>query len=126
MVIDGTDFGGRFVAKKFFSILIIIVIIWIGFKKYNSNFSSEKWIENPNKRVNIVDDLLNEYKFIGKSKSEVIKLLGTPTEQAYFKEVNNIVYYLGDERGFISIDSEWLVLDFDSLGKVTKYEIKTD
>lgn len=43
-----------------------------------------------------------------------MELLGDETNTDYFKEVNNIVYYLGDERGFISIDSEWLVIMFDN------------
>lgn len=43
-----------------------------------------------------------------------VELLGDETNTDYFKEVNNIVYYLGDERGFISIDSEWLVIMFDN------------
>lgn len=46
-------------------------------------------------------------------KEEIIQLLGEPTEPAYFVEPNNIVYYLEPERGFMSIDSEWLVIWFD-------------
>jgi outer membrane protein assembly factor BamE (lipoprotein component of BamABCDE complex) len=74
----------------------------------------------------MVDDLLNEYKLVGKTKDGVSTLLGTPTATEYFKNENNIVYYLGDERGLISIDSEWLVISFNSNQKVIKYEIHTD
>jgi outer membrane protein assembly factor BamE (lipoprotein component of BamABCDE complex) len=80
----------------------------------------------PAERVCMVDDLLNEYKLVGKTKDGVSTLLGTPTATEYFKNENNIVYYLGDERELISIDSEWLVISFNSNQKVIKYEIHTD
>ena len=36
-----------------------------------------------------------------------------------------MVYYLGDERGFISIDSEWLIIHFvDDV--VNEYDIVID
>ena len=54
-----------------------------------------------------------------------MKLLGDATNTDYFKEDNNVVYYLGDERGFISIDSEWLVITFDN-NIVVEVKIETD
>ncbi|UHA58640.1 outer membrane protein assembly factor BamE [Metabacillus litoralis] len=77
-------------------------------------------------RVYIVDDLLSTYNLKGMTKREVITLLGPPTDTEYFKNEKNIVYYLGDERGVISIDSEWLVIDFDKHEKVTDYVVRTD
>ncbi|WP_157967909.1 hypothetical protein [Paraliobacillus sp. X-1268] len=74
----------------------------------------------------IVDDLINTYDLKGKTKSEVMTLLGPPNETEYFKTEKNIVYYLGDERGFIPIDSEWLVIDFDGNEKVNNYVVRTD
>lgn len=52
-------------------------------------------------------------------------ILGPDTENAYFKEIDNMVYYLGPERGLISIDSEWLVIEFDN-NTVVDYHIKRD
>lgn len=60
------------------------------------------------------------------NKEEVFELLGEPTETAYFKEPNNIVYYLGPERGFMSIDSEWLVIWLDEQDRVVEYKILRD
>ncbi|QGQ45941.1 hypothetical protein [Metabacillus sediminilitoris] len=57
----------------------------------------------------MVDDLMNDFELNGKTKEEVMSLLGAPSETEYFKEENNMVYYLGYERGLVSIDSEWLV-----------------
>ncbi|GKU82959.1 hypothetical protein NCCP28_23550 [Niallia sp. NCCP-28] len=73
-----------------------------------------------------MDNLLNDYELKELTKSDIISLLGPSTETDYFKEDNNIVYYLGNERGLISIDSEWLVINFDNNEKVTKYNVLTD
>ena len=56
--------------------------------------------------------MLATHDLTGKSKDEIIKLLGHETENAYFKSNNNFVYYMGNERAFFSIDSEWLVIIF--------------
>lgn len=66
-----------------------------------------------------------EHELIGKTKEEVITLLGSPAETEYFKEEDN-VYYLGAERGIISIDSEWLVIWFDGNEQAVKFELRTD
>ncbi|SFA99914.1 MULTISPECIES: hypothetical protein [unclassified Bacillus (in: firmicutes)] len=107
--------------------IIIGGIIYVLFLLLTPNqFNQEKWLNKPAERVNMVDSMLSEVRLRGKSKTEIIKLLGEEEEKVYFKELNNLVYYLGDERGFMSIDSEWLVIWFDDKDKVTDYEIKTD
>lgn len=47
------------------------------------------------------------------------------TETSYSDAPNRSVYYLGNERGFISIDSEWLVFDYNEKGVVTNVQIST-
>ncbi|WP_088041822.1 hypothetical protein [Bacillus sp. EAC] len=116
--------GKKYVRIIFISMLVIF-LCWIGVNKYQANFSREKWMEDPSNRVNIVDDLLSEYNLVGKSKAEVIKLLGAPTEQASSKTVNTIIYYLGPEKGFPGIDIELLVIELDDNGEVIKYETHT-
>ncbi|WFA09041.1 hypothetical protein [Tissierella sp. Yu-01] len=96
----------------FLSVMITGIIIFTIKYKYEHTFSTNRWIEFPRERVKMVDSLLEKHVLVGKSKEEIIGLLGNETENAYFKEVNNFVYYMGDERGLISIDSEWLVIEF--------------
>ncbi|MFA5536588.1 MAG: hypothetical protein WDA53_05400 [Bacillota bacterium] len=93
--------------------LLIIVIFGVKYK-YEHTFSTDRWIKYPRERVKMVDDMLRKYKLVGQTKEAIVELLGRETDSGYFKEVNNSVYYLGDERGFISIDSEWLVITFDN------------
>lgn len=88
-------------------------------------FSSEGWKKYPEKRVDMVDDLLSKNELIGMTQEEVITLLGQSTDTEYFKTENNMVYYLGPERGLISIDSEWLVLEMQE-NQITKVSILCD
>ena len=100
--------------------------ILLGINEYKSRFNTDRWLNDESSRVHMVDNLLEKYDFTEMPKNEVTKLLGTATPTHYFKEKGNIVYYLGDERGIISIDSEWLIFEFDENEKVRSYEVKTD
>ena len=106
-------------------LMAIFVVVWTISQKYNHTFSTSKWIEYPNKRVEIVDDMLAENVLIGKTAEEIFTLLGQIKGNDYVQNKNTIVYYLGDERGLISIDSEWLILTFKD-GLVSNVSFKTD
>lgn len=96
----------------FFIIVISVLVLGTKYKDEHT-FSTNRWIKYPRERVNMVDDLFEKHNLVGFSKEKIIELLGYETEAAYFKEVDNFVYYMGDERALISIDSEWLVIAFD-------------
>ena len=106
--------------------LLVFCVAMLGGNESESRFTTEKWLNDDKGRVYLVDDLINEHELIGMTKDEVFTLLGSPTETEYFKEEDHVVYYLGDERGIIRIDSEWLVIWFDGSDKVMKYELRTD
>lgn len=108
------------------SLLPVFCLVILSVNEYKSNFTTEKWIESDTEKGYMVDDLLQKYDLKDMTREEIISLLGTPTDTEYFKEDKNIVYYLGNERGLISIDSEWLVVDFDDSMKVTDYKVVTD
>jgi hypothetical protein len=73
----------------------------------------------------IVDDLLRRINLHGRTRGEIVALLGEPKKTAYFKEYD-LVYWLGPERGAISIDSEWLVMKLDKNGRVMEPRLVTD
>ncbi|MFZ1830365.1 MAG: hypothetical protein WAW42_16730 [Candidatus Competibacteraceae bacterium] len=52
-------------------------------------------------------------------------MLGEPLEHGYFRDYD-LVYRLGMERGFMSIDSEWLAVILDESGRVASVEIVRD
>lgn len=109
----------------FAALFAAAAIGWAAYK-YQHAFTPEKWIENPDQRVKIVDSLLSKYELAGMREQEVIDLLGGPGgKDACYQSEDCLVYYLGAERGFISIDSEWLVIAVQD-GVVCDYEIRTD
>lgn len=107
-------------------LLLLACLFLLGVNESKSRFSTERWLKDHEERTDMVDDLLTERRLIGKTEKEVIALLGPPTDTEYFSAEDAIVYYLGAERGFISIDSEWLLLWYDDSDKVVKHEVWTD
>lgn len=108
--------------------LLLVVLAWVGLA---SRFSAEAWQENRRRpltgppRIDMIDDLLARHELVGLPRADVVALLGEPDETAYFREYD-LVYWLGPERGFMGIDSEWLVLRLDGEGRVTERRIVRD
>jgi hypothetical protein len=76
-------------------------------------------------RIRMVDDLINSRLLDHRSRNEVEKLLGPVPPEHYFQEYD-LVYWLGPERDFMGIDSEWLVIKFDKNGIVSEYRLARD
>ncbi|HHP1041015.1 hypothetical protein SPE26_00485 [Bacillus thuringiensis] len=114
--------GGLIVAL----IPLIVCTVQLIVNEYTSKFNQNRWLNHADKRVHMVDDLLQKYKLIGKSNEEITQLLGAPTETRSGGEGVITLYYLGTERGFIPIDSEQLILQFDRDGKVMEYTVHKD
>lgn len=76
-------------------------------------------------RLSMADRLIARGTLQGKPRAEVVELLGEPPENTSFSDWD-LVYWLGSERGFISIDSEWLVIRFGPDGRVAEYRIIRD
>lgn len=105
---------------------LIVCTVQLSVNEYTSKFNQNRWLNHADKRVHMVDDLLQKYKLIGKSNEEITQLLGAPTETRSGEEGVITLYYLGAERGFIPIDSEQLILQFDRDGKVMEYTVHKD
>lgn len=94
-------------------------------------FDAEIWNDEkrysapPYPRQLMVDDLLAKNYFDGKDREAVVSLLGDPPKTGYFRKYD-LVYWLGPERSWVSIDSEWLVIKFDSTRHVQEATIATD
>ena len=90
-------------------------------------FDSAKWKAGQENdiRIRMVDSLLHNYELRGKTRAEILALLGKPDNTGYFREYD-LVYRLGAERGFISIDSEWLVFRLDTNDTVKECTIARD
>lgn len=76
-------------------------------------------------RLEMADWLLANEALIGLTKSKVAAMLGDPPATGYFRNWD-LVYHLGDERSYFSIDSEWLVARLGPDGRVVEARIVTD
>lgn len=76
-------------------------------------------------RLTMVDDLIGSGELDGLSRDQVVALLGPP-ELGETDEGNQYIYWLGPERGYLRIDSEWIAIDFGDDGKVKGYELMRD
>lgn len=76
-------------------------------------------------RFAMADWLLARGTLHGKTRGEVVDLLGEPPETSYFRDWD-LVYCLGPERGFIRIDNEWLAIRFGDDERVAECKIVRD
>jgi hypothetical protein len=72
-------------------------------------------------RLCMVDNLMNSERLLGMNRDEVVELLGPPEPIGFPAGAAScdMHYYLGPERGFFRIDSEWLFLKFGDDGRVS-------
>ncbi len=78
----------------------------------NHTFSTSKWLNDPENRAAIVDDLLKKHELVGMTEEEVVALLGkNNNDRGCFNADDRYVYYMGPDRAF-GLDCEWLILDF--------------
>jgi hypothetical protein len=75
-------------------------------------------------RIRMIDDLLSKYKLQGMSRAEIVGLLGESDDKTGWGDWN-MVYCLGPERSWISLDQEWLLLRLDKEQKVTEFEVRS-
>ena len=76
-------------------------------------------------RLRMADGLVASGVLIGKTRMDVEAMLGPPTKTNKFKSYD-LVYWLEGERGYISIDSEWLVVRFANVGTAREVRIVRD
>jgi hypothetical protein len=91
-------------------------------------FDSAAWRNPPapyRTRVEMIDAFLWSYTLRGMHRADVHRLLGRPPSTPYFADWD-YVYWLGNERGLFSIDSEWLVLRFGRDDRVSEWAVVTD
>lgn len=79
-------------------------------------------------RLRMVDDLISTGILDGMSLPKLLDLLGPPDDQKFpFTNGQHYIrYYLGPERGFFRIDSEWLFISLDGEERVQRYWLYRD
>lgn len=97
-----------------------IIMIWIFSISYypKTDFDKNEWNENIEERYKMSNDIIKSEMLIGKTKEEVIKLLG---DEYYSYDESHIAYDLGIAPGLFNIDPNVLDIYFAN-GKVNKVE----
>lgn len=87
-------------------------------------FNSSTWIASEPEfsldslRLRMIDDLLATHELVGMPRNKIVSLIGEPDDTEYFVEYE-MVYYLGQERHPLGMDSEWLAIDLDANSTAT-------
>jgi len=114
---------------------VLIVSLSVDSGEYKKrDFERSSWLNGTKEsqgifpRLGMADSLIASNTLHGMSKKKVLDLLGKPDmEKVRWNEENiSLIYWLGPERGFMSVDSEWLAIRIDKKGKVYKYSIVRD
>jgi hypothetical protein len=93
-----------------------IIMIWLFSVSYypKTDFNKQEWNENKKERYKMSNDIIKSEILIGKTKEEVIELLGN---DSYFYDESHIAYDLGFVPGLFNIDPDVLDIYFEN-GKV--------
>ena len=106
--------------------ILIAMVFSILFYEYHpaSKFDKVKWIENSRERLEMRKDLIESKILIGKTKSEVIEILGKPENKiaSEMDTLNSWNYYLGNEGHGMGWKFHYLKLIF-KINTVEKAEL---
>lgn len=92
-------FFAAFIAGAFFT--------WI----FEERFNEKGWRSNRSMRYKMADDIIDSDLLIGKSKEDIIDLLGVPYDTNLFGK-DNIAYRLGRPPSFSQTKHAILIIDF--------------
>jgi outer membrane protein assembly factor BamE (lipoprotein component of BamABCDE complex) len=71
-------------------------------------------------RADMLPDFLKRYPLIGRTRSEVVALLGEPTPTDKWDSAE-MIYVLGNDGSYMAIDHEWLLIDLDHRQRVVSF-----
>jgi hypothetical protein len=87
--------------------------------------SWDEYLDPLHKRARMADGLKLGGGLAGKTRTEVVALLGEPPATSYFSEYD-LVYQLGRDRTLFGMDSDWLAIRFGLDGQVSEVDVLQD
>ncbi|MBO6605633.1 hypothetical protein [Psychroserpens sp.] len=106
--------------KKVVAILVVAIGISVFLVSiHEDRFDETRWQNDPFSRYKMSKDIIENGRFIGKSKAEIIQLLGQ-AETSTLTGKEHLVYPLGKAPSFFESKDERLVIIFqnDTVTKV--------
>ncbi len=99
-------------------IYILIMLVFFFCLSYypTHDFNKQKWESDTEKRYELSEDLIESKILIGKTKKEVIEILGEPDG---WKEDDYWSYYLGFKPSLLGIDPDYLDINFKNNKVIT-------
>ena len=98
----------------FVAFIISTSLIWL----FEERFDQEQWRSTPQQRYKMADDLIESQLLIGKTKAEVISILGYSGFHVETNE-NILTYSLGKQPSFFATEKEYLLIVFTN-GRVSE------
>ena len=101
---------------------------------YQLRYDRAVWID-PHASDYVEDDLTPRQKMLGdviqmlpgRDRAELEQILGPSLQTPYFKDTGrSLIYCLGPERGYMGIDSEWLLIWLDERDRFQRFAIACD
>ena len=98
-------------------ILWLTVIAILIHHHVKTTFTEKKWLEYPDERTHIVQDLIEKHKLIGMTEEEVTALLGPESRTdsfnggmgKFYPAETTLIYYIGSD----SSNRMWLILPLE-------------
>lgn len=111
-------FKRKYKVGLFFLLAIGISLPLVGL--FQDRFEENQWKTNPTERHKMIDDLFESKVLTGKTKTEVISILGEPFSKSNTKK-DIFIYNIGDPPSFFKSRKEHLLIIFvnQKVNKVT-------
>ena len=100
------------VSPVIYTLIILAVLFYIN-SASDRVFDRDWWLNNSNKRYEMAGDIINSGMLLGKTKQEVISLLGSDYVDSGNTDVSSIGYDLGFSSEAMNLPDKMLNIEFD-------------
>ncbi|WP_299116286.1 hypothetical protein [uncultured Winogradskyella sp.] len=107
------------IIKVIVFLLVVVVSSKLLISIFDERFDKAKWHNKPLERYQMVHDIIESRLLIGKTKGDIISLLGQPNS-VVSKPKRGFVYKLGTEPSFFNTEEEVKMLVIFQNEKVSK------
>ena len=100
------------VSPAIYTLIILAVLFYIN-SAPDRVFDRDWWLNNSNKRYEMAGDIINSGMLLGKTKQEVVSLLGSDYVDSGNNDVPSIGYDLGFSSEAMNLPDKMLNIEFD-------------